>query len=85
MSCNFHLLILSERSYFSLSSEESHLEPLARNSTWAQTQNLRHILFNSSRQCFYPSESSAESLSESPQGLEYCLGVLKKSCSGALC
>ena len=44
-----------------------------------------HLLLNRSRQCFYPGESSPESLSETPQGLKYCLIVLKKSCSGALC
>lgn len=48
-------------------------------------RNLRYILFNRSRQCFYPGESSPDSLSEAPLGLKYCLVVLKKSCSGALC
>lgn len=43
-------------------------------------RNLQHILFNGSRQCFYPGESSPESLSEAPRGLKYCLVVLKKSC-----
>ena len=83
--------------YFFVSYQRDHISVCPQNKAvssqwpWAQTQDLRHILFNRSRHffflffLFYPGESSPESLSEAPQGLKYCRVALKKSCLRALC